>query len=139
MEYMKAGNTYMVRLDPGDEILESLYAVAKKEKIRCGYLQGLGATKDYEVAVYDLDEKQYYRTHCQVQSEITSLYGTISEVDGEPYFHVHMQAMKKDGQAVGGHLIRCLINATAEIVIQVLAGKAGRKLDKNTGLNVLEF
>ncbi len=139
MLYKTMGDTVVVRLQPGDEILDSIKTIAAKEKIPAGYLNGLGASDDFDVCVYDLTEKKYFPVHVGVQSEISSLFGMISEKDGQPFLHVHMQAMTKDGTAAGGHLQRCVINATAEIVIHVLPGTIGRTVDPETGLTVMNL
>lgn len=129
----------VIRLDPGDEVLQCIAQIARENGIRAGSFRGLGASKDFDTAVYDLDEKKYYRSHCGVQSEITSLFGTISVKEGEPYLHAHMQAMTKEGKAVGGHLVRCVINATGEIVLHAQRASLHRKADPRTGLVVLDF
>lgn len=139
MDYRKFGTDYVIRLDPGDEILESLMTFAENEKVHLGSVSGLGASTLFDVSVYDLGEKKYYPVHCGVQSEITSLFGTITEKDGKPYFHVHMQAMTKDGRAVGGHLLKCVINATCEMFVHVLDGHVDRAVSGQTGLTVMKF
>ena len=139
MIYRTMGDTVVARLQPGEEILDSIKAIAAKEHITAGYINGLGASDDFDVCVYDLKEKKYFPVHVGVQSEITSLFGIVSKKDGSPFLHVHMQAMTKDGTAAGGHLQRCVINATAEIVIHVLPGEIGRMVDPATGLTVVDL
>lgn len=139
MDYRKYQDKYLVRIDPGEEVLSSILEIVKKEQIHAGDLRALGASDDYEVCVYDLKEKKYYGSECHVQSEITSLFGTISEKGGEPYLHVHMQAMTKEGKAVGGHLKRCVISGTMEMVIEKMDLTVGRQVNPRTGLNDLKF
>lgn len=139
MEYRRFKDKVVARLDPGEEVLDSIRKIASEENIQTGMINGLGATMDYDVSVYDLNEKKYYPVHCDVQSEITSLFGTITRKDGEVYLHVHMQAMDKNGKAIGGHLLKCVINATCELVIDVIDGSVGREVDEATGLTVMAF
>ena len=47
MEYKKFETAYVVRLDPGDEICESLLAIAKQENIALASISGIGAV-DWE-------------------------------------------------------------------------------------------
>jgi predicted DNA-binding protein with PD1-like motif len=139
MQYIRTQNTIIARLDPGDEVLTSLLQIAAEEKIRAGSVKGLGASKDFDVSVYNLDEKKYYPNHCSRQSEITSLFGVISVRDGRPFLHVHMQAMTYDGAAIGGHLTKCVINATCELIIEVYDAVIERKVDQDTGLTVMKL
>ena len=43
MEYRKFGNTLVVRIDKGEEILESVKVLAEKENIKLASIQALGA------------------------------------------------------------------------------------------------
>ena len=54
MEYRKCGHTFILRLDPGDEIISSLTALAENENIRTARVQGLGASNHPKIALYDL-------------------------------------------------------------------------------------
>lgn len=139
MDYRRFGDRLLVRIDPGEEVLASLREICLREGIKAGDIRGLGASDDYDVCVYDLAEQKYYPQTVRLQSEITSLYGTISEKDGELYFHVHMQAMRKDGVAAGGHLQRCVISGTLEAVITEFDGRVGRAVNPQTGLNDIAF
>lgn len=42
MEYHKVGEAYLVRMDPGEEILEQLERFARQEQIRLAAVQALG-------------------------------------------------------------------------------------------------
>ena len=42
MEYKQMGNHYVMRVDPGEEILEKIGILCKKENIRVGSAVGLG-------------------------------------------------------------------------------------------------
>ena len=43
MEYRKFADTYVIRLDKGEEIISSLQAICEKENIRLGSVEGIGA------------------------------------------------------------------------------------------------
>lgn len=59
MEYQGFGPHVIFRMDPGEELLEQLTAVAEMEQIRLASVSGLGAVNDFTVGVYQTDEKQY--------------------------------------------------------------------------------
>ena len=56
MEYRKFDNTYIVRLDPGEEILEQVKALSLKEGICLATVQGLGAVNDLALGIFKPDE-----------------------------------------------------------------------------------
>ena len=53
MEYRKCGHTIILRLDPGDEIISSLTALAENENIRTAQVQGLGASNHAKIALIE--------------------------------------------------------------------------------------
>lgn len=139
MEYRAFGNRYMVRMDPGEEILTMVKVLCEAENIRLGEFRALAAVNQLDLAVYDVAEKQYYSTKRDGAFEVTSLFGTISEKDGAVYLHAHLSATAADGSAVGGHLNAAVVSGTCEMVLEVMDGHVGRRKDEATGLNVLEF
>ena len=139
MEYRAFGDRYMVRMDPGEEILTQVKALCEAENIRLGEFRALAAVNQLDLAVYDVAEKQYYSTKRDGAFEVTSLFGTISEKDDEVYLHAHLSATAADGSAVGGHLNAAVVSGTCEMVLEVMGGHVGRRKDEATGLNVLEF
>lgn len=139
MEYKRFNNDIIVRIDKGEEILTELKNVALKENILLASISGLGATNDFTIGVYDLENKVFCPNHFTGTYEIVSLVGTIDTMDNEYYSHVHMSAGDKDGHVVGGHLKEAYVSATAEIVLHVIDGKINRKKDDDTGLNLFDF
>lgn len=139
MDYRKFGNTYIVRLDRGEEILEQVRALSLKEGIKLASVQALGAVNDFTVGVFNTVEKKYYANSFQGSYEIVSLTGTIDTMNGEFYCHLHMSAGDGQGHVVGGHLNRALISATCEMVVTELPGAVDRAFSEEIGLNLLKF
>ena len=84
MDYRRFGDQVVVRMDPGEEILEQLAAVAAREKITLASVQALGVVNDFTVGVFRTAEKKYTANRFQGNFEIVSLTGTISTMDGIP-------------------------------------------------------
>lgn len=139
MEYRKFGNTYIVRMDPGEEILTQVKELALAEHIRLASVQALGAVNDFTVGVFKTDEKKYYSNSFQGSYEIVSLTGTINTMDGAFYCHLHMSAGDDRGRVVGGHLNRAVVSATCEMVVTVLPGTVDRAFSPEVGLNLFRF
>ena len=139
MEYRRFGKTIVMRIDKGEEILTQLKAMALKENVQLASVRALGATNDFTVGVFKVDEKKYYANHFTGDFEIVSLTGTISTMNGEYYAHLHMSAGDAQGRVFGGHLNEAIISATCEMVVEVIDGQVERAHDADVGLNLFKF
>lgn len=139
MEYRLFDDTYVIRLDRGEEILSSLAAFCRKENVSLAAIEALGAADHVVVGLYNVGQQQYRKHTFDGPMEITSLLGTITEKEGEPYFHLHINLCREDMSVIGGHLNECRISATCEMVVRKLDGAVGRRLDSEVGLNLFAF
>ena len=139
MEYRRFGNTIVARIDRGEEILAAIREIARTEHIQLASVSALGATNDFTVGVYNVDEKQYHANDFKGNFEIVSLTGTINTMDGEFYTHLHMSAGDEKGQVFGGHLNRAVVSAVCEMVITVIDGVVDRRFSEEIGLNLCRF
>lgn len=140
MDYRQYDDTYVIRIDRGEEILSALTDFCKKEKITLGSVEALGAADHVVIGLYDIAQRQYHQHTFDRPMEITSLLGSISTKDGEPYLHLHINLCREDMSVIGGHLNECRISATCEMFVRRIDGVVGRKLDDAvTGLNLYAF
>jgi predicted DNA-binding protein with PD1-like motif len=135
----KIGNRWVLRLDKGDEIIESLTNFLKDNKIVSGYLTGIGATNDVKIGLFNTKDKRYITKTLKGDYEITSLMGNISLQNGEIKLHLHITIADEELKAYGGHLYFAKISAVCEIFIEEFPEILKRKEDIKTGLNLLEF
>ena len=136
MEYRQFSDTYIVRLDPGEDIVEQLARLAKDEGLCLAEINGLGAVDDFTVGVFDKNEKRFLPNRFQGAYEIVSLHGTI--IQGR-HLHLHMSAGDRKGNVRGGHLTRATVSITAEIVVRVIDGRVERRQDETWGLYLMDF
>jgi len=139
MEYQRFDETFLLRLDRGEEIIDCLRRFAQAEDVTLAHVSALGAADAFTVGVYDVAAQKYHSFSFEGPYEITSLTGTINTMDGEFYTHLHMTAATMGGQTVGGHLNRARISATCEMVITRIPGRVDRSRDENVGLNLFRF
>lgn len=139
MEYRKFDNSYVVRLNKGEEIIASLKELCNNENIKLAEITGLGASNLVEIGVFNVNTKEYNTKVFEGMFEITSLVGNSTRKDGEVYLHVHINFGDENGMVRGGHLVRSVISATSEIIVRKIDGEVGRKLSEEIGLNLLNF
>ncbi|SFG77281.1 PPC domain-containing DNA-binding protein [Oribacterium sp. WCC10] len=141
MDYRVFGDQIVLRVDRGEEIMASVTKVCEEENIRLGSIVGLGAADHLVMGLYDVDAQQFNETRLDIPLEITSIVGNITEINGKPYLHIHINASDSEGHTYGGHLKEVRISGTSELFITVIDGHVGREKDNitNTGLNLFKF
>ncbi len=139
MQYKQFGNTYMVRIDLDEDVIESLKALCEKEHIRLGRVEAIGAVNHAVLGVYDLVKKEYYPEEINEFMEITSLNGNITAMDRKPYIHLHATLADQHHAIHGGHVLEMRVGATCEMFITVLDGEVERRRDEELGINLWSF
>lgn len=139
MKHKKIRDTYFVRLERGEHIIQSLKSFCTKNKIKCGYFFGIGALDEAEVAHYIVENKKYTSKMLKQPLEITNMSGNITTMGKEVYLHCHITLSDESMMAIAGHLKEGRISATCEIVLVKLNAAIRRKYDDFTGLNLLEL
>lgn len=139
MEYRKFNNSYVVRINKGEEIVEKLKELCEKEDIKVAEITGLGASNLVEIGLFNVNTKEYKTTTFEGMFEITSLIGNATRKDGEVYLHLHINFSDESGSTKGGHLVRSNISATSEIIVNKIEGNVDRKLSDEIGLNLMKF
>ena len=60
MDYRKFEQGYVLRLDPGEEIVGSLTRLVEQESIQLASVSALGAANDVTIGIFNTVEKKYY-------------------------------------------------------------------------------
>ena len=139
MKYRQHGNTWIVRLDLGEDIIAQLKKLCADEGIGLGRVEAIGAADRAVIGVYDLEKKEYYPEEINEFMEITSLNGNITTMDGKPYIHLHATLADQHHAVHGGHVLEMRVGATCEMFVTVLDGAVGRQKDEGLGINLWTF
>ena len=139
MKYRQFGNTYMLRIDLGEDIVESLKKLCEDEHILLGRVEAIGATDHAVVGVYDPAKKEYYPETINEFMEIASLNGNITAMDGKPYIHLHATLADRRHGIHGDHVLEMRVGATCEMFVTVLDGAVNRQKDEVLGINLWTF
>ncbi|NMB79314.1 MAG: DNA-binding protein, partial [Methanomicrobiales archaeon] len=117
MQYTKTPAAFILRIDCGEEIAGTLSAFCREQGVSLGTVQGIGAVSRAVIGLFETATKQYHTTTLEGDYEITSLLGTITTMNGEPYLHLHATLSDASYHAFGGHLSSAVVSGTCEIVI----------------------
>ncbi|MBX6334392.1 DNA-binding protein [Candidatus Saccharibacteria bacterium] len=140
MKYSFDGYNYLIRLDKGEKLTESLERFAAETKIEGAWVSGLGAALEATLGYYDLEKKEYVWRQFEGVREIVSLTGNLAyDEDGTFIFHLHGVLSDEQYQTVGGHVKDLTAGGTLELFIHRAYQPTRRKLDENTGLKTLDL
>ena len=129
MEYRKIGDTIVLCLVRGEEVLASIRAVCNAEQVRLAEISALGAADHAEIGVYQLAERRFLPRTLEGEMEICALTGNVTRCGDELYLHLHGSLADAEGRVYGGHVNEIRISATAEIFIRLLPGEINRRRD----------
>ncbi|MBA1354742.1 PPC domain-containing DNA-binding protein [Staphylococcus cohnii] len=139
MVYQVDGNTIVLVLEQGEDIVEAVTDLAREQNGKFGTVSGIGACDDVELNFYNLDTKTYEKKEIKEPLELISLLGNISHIDEKPFAHLHATFGTNQYETLSGHLTKAVVSATAEIVITMTNLDINRKHNADIGLNLLDL
>lgn len=140
MEYTRFENTYLLRLDKGEEILGSIRLLCRKEGVKLAMVRGQGEAMDVSLSAKNRQTFAAKTVNYRGDMEMTSCTGTITSKNGMPYLNLYaVIANPSDKFCLGGHLERGVISLNGEFVITTIRGMAERVYSPQSGMDVLTF
>jgi predicted DNA-binding protein with PD1-like motif len=123
MDYRRSNENLFIRLDPGEELHESLREVARVEGIGAAAVtSGIGRVEN--ALIGHLDAHGIYQQKMLIGPvELLSMQGNIASLKGEPFTHLHVVVSDDEHIVHGGHLFEARVTVTAEIHLRVLGGR----------------
>ena len=129
---------YLLVFHTGQEVMKGLLAFARKHDLVAGHLTGIGAISGAVIGYFDPEKNAYLRHQENGQAELLSLTGNLALNDNDPFFHVHVTLGLRDGSARGGHLFETTVRPTVELVLTTSPRPVRRKVDRESGLPLLD-
>lgn len=139
MEARACGGHWIVRIDKGEEVVETLERFCREKGIRLGTVSGIGATDKATIGCFRTRTREYVRQEVVGDHEITSLTGNISRMKDDVYLHLHVNLADSDTRTFGGHLNSAVVSGTCEVAIQVFEGQVEREFNGEVGLNLMKL
>jgi len=139
MNYKKFGNTWIISIEKGEELIESICRFCRDNKITFGMISGIGSTDNAVLGIYDASGRVYNSTMIEGDHDITNLTGNISQMDNDVYLHVHATLSDMKNLTIGGYVTSAVISGVCEIFITVIDAHITRIFDDKTGLNIFKL
>jgi uncharacterized protein len=129
--------TFALVLDTGDEAMASLASFADENDLDAADFTAIGAFSRAVVAYFDPEAKEYQPIPVDEQVEVLSIVGHVTLEPGGRNVHAHAVLGKRDGAAVGGHLLEGHVRPTLEVVLTESPAHLRRSKDEATGLALI--
>lgn len=139
MREKKVKKNYIIRLEKGEQIIESLTRFQETNNIKGAFFFGIGAASKAEISHFNLETKKYSSKTFEKDMEIINLAGNLGWLEDKPVIHCHITLSDPEMNTFGGHLKEATVGATCEIVLKILNKKLERRLNKETNLNLLDL
>jgi len=132
--------TFAVIFDTGDEVIAGLTRFAKEQKLTGSHFTAIGAFRDVVLAYFDWEKKEYLKNPVREQVEVVSLIGDVAlDPDGSPKVHAHVVLGRRDGSALGGHLMEAHVRPTLEVTLTETPRHLHRRHDSQSGLALIQL
>lgn len=135
MDETREEDRLIVRLDPGEHVLESLETLREEHGIENAFFYGLGAVDECTLGHYDVEQQDYTEETFNDQFEVTAFVGNI----GPDKIHAHITLGKRDFSTLGGHCSGAQVSGTFEVVVFLGETPLTHARDETTGLDVFDL
>ncbi|MFH1755464.1 MAG: PPC domain-containing DNA-binding protein [Candidatus Latescibacterota bacterium] len=137
MQFAKLGDNYMIRLQRGEEVVETLTGFVRDKGIQAGLVSGIGAVADVTLGFFDPRTREYHKELLPGSWEVANITGNVALLDGEEMLHLHTTVADDHHNSKAGHLFSGEVSVTLEVIIMPFPGAVERKMDEAIGLNLL--
>lgn len=135
MDYRDNGETIVLRLDPGEEVLDALADLRSAADVVGGFFTGIGAVDRVTLGHYDVDEQEYTEETFEGEYEVPSFSGNI----GPDKIHAHIQVGERNFSTMGGHCSGARVSGTFEVIVHRSETTLTHRPDDRTGLDVFDI
>uniref|UniRef100_A0A7C4CA87 DUF296 domain-containing protein n=1 Tax=candidate division WOR-3 bacterium TaxID=2052148 RepID=A0A7C4CA87_UNCW3 len=139
MKFRRNGPYCQLRLERDEEIVSTLAAFVREQRVRSAFLVGIGAGRELVLGCYDLKRRRYLKRRFRGDHEIAALVGNVAWADAEPVCHIHAVISNSRLTTYSGHLFSGQVTATCEIALLPGSRRLKRRLEPDSGLKLLQL
>jgi predicted DNA-binding protein with PD1-like motif len=118
---------YVIRLDPGEDVLAALTAFAAEQDVQAGHVTGMGSVDRLTLGFLDPVAKEYLKRSFEEPMEVAQLTASISMHEDRPLVHAHAVVGPRELLAYAGHVHYARVGAVMELFLTRLPGRLERR------------
>ncbi len=139
MRFRQFGERYIVRLESGEPVIETLTNFLRAERVGFANVSAAGAVQWAHLGYWNAETRAYEYREVAEQLEVVSFQGNSSLKEGEPFLHIHGVFGRRDFTVLGGHVKEARAHPTFEVWLRVETLPIRRVHDDATGLDLLDL
>jgi predicted DNA-binding protein with PD1-like motif len=140
MHYRPFDGGWILRLETGEPIQESLAGFCRLMDIGGGSFTAIGAVRWARIGYYDQEKGAYREQRVEGGWEVVSLSGNISrKSDGSLFPHAHCILSDSAMKVVGGHLFEAEVGPTLECYLRTVDVELHRIPQPDSPLELLDL
>jgi hypothetical protein len=144
MQYTEGtfGRVFQVRVDHGEDFLESVEKFVRNKGIRCGFAQFIGALKGGRIVTGPKELVLPPDPSFEVYDGGWEVFGfaSITPGHGGPHLHYHASIGRNREVLTGCLRERATVYIIVEVlIVEVIGSSVARKMDPVTGLELPSF
>jgi uncharacterized protein len=139
MRYRQFGERYVIRLESGESVMESLKQFLAAEQVGFANLSAAGAVQSVRLAFWNPETRQYRYQDVEEPMEVVSFQGNASRKDGQPHLHLHGVFGRRDFSVLGGHIQDARVHPTLEVWLRAEQIEVQRVKEETSGLDLLDL
>jgi len=140
VEVKRLQGAYLVRLEKGEEVIQSLEQFADAYRLGFASLTAIGTFERVTLGYYDPDTRAYRNEGVEEGVEVLTMSGNISRgEDGERIVHAHVTVGRSDYATLGGHVVEATVGPTLEVIVRTATTTIRRRHDPDTGLQLWDL
>jgi uncharacterized protein len=130
--------TYVLVLSKGEEVVGAIEGFVRKQGLAAAQITAIGALSDAVLGFFDWETKDYVKIPVNEQVEVVSFIGDVAiGPDGKPALHPHIVVSRRNGSALGGHLLEAHVRPTLEVVLTESPAHLRKRKDPASGLALI--
>ena len=141
MKTIKLFNGWLLRLDTGDELIDSIRLFANANNVKFAAItSGVGMIEHARMGFFCIPKNNYDLFELNNGPyDLSSISGNISQLEDQAWPHVHIVVNQNGGGTYSGHVLSAICHITAEIFITDYSGfPVVRKRNSNLPATRLE-
>ena len=127
------GRMYAVKLEEGEEVLETLKELLEAQGVDAALIIGIGGLSEAVVGYYSPEERKYKVVNVKPREgmviEVASMEGNAVTTENGVHVHLHTVLSLDPKTTIAGHLVKGVVKPHMEVFVIEALGKPGGVLE----------